>query len=670
MTAVYVLYAATCWWDKDGNPVDAVPMTVCYDDGSAYSTSVGIIDWCATDPRAYDDEKRRVAAACAVLPQLEAHWVRGEPLVYQTPTLVFPKRVFADGREEPNTKRPILWLLKLVFPPDKRPTWIEFGYHPGHLWVLAITVRTTDGKYYALDKDGRRDLGEPEQKVVLEPNGGELLTADTSGSLFGTSVKVTAEWCWPKNAQVEALNLKFEWPLTTTALGSALSVTVRVPSGHLLRDAIPTPDDWYLKWLRDQLRDEIIRSADNELRSLSLSEEEKEIARRCIEYSANLTANTARGDAFAALTLVALYDRLASRIAEKLGVHVYRAVPAYVTVLTAWRADLWAILEHVNERISKHSKVLTSLALPKGYDTLRHIAFTQFLIYQPTLGLEVYGPSLEARAVNAVLSLLLPGLEQTILEIGRGASVAEGDRVDVDWQEVRDKLGNNLREIGIKDPEGTAQEIVEALKYLTELVKYEDMDERLKSAGVQRYVDPFLERVPVIFNRTPSLEAAVLSYTDVATWTTTIYTLFPVPSKGASTPSGCFCGPMTDNLKRFWNSLADSILYFLAYHALGNAAISLAISLLIGGAIGEIAAGVLTPVIVAAIKAGYFNDWSDWNKLKMFANETASTAPASFTAKLQWAIHCYGGGRAKAIATTVSFAFAYLSSVCTGAKLP
>jgi len=126
-----------------------------------------------------------------------------------------------------------------------------------------------------------------------------------------------------------------------------------------------------------------------------------------------VTANAAKGDAFTALTLVAMYDQLASRIAEKLGVHVYRAVPAYVTVLTAWLADLRALSEYL--RGMTDGKV--NSVLPSSYWIS---TFTRFLTYQPTLGLEVYGPPLEARITHLLLTLLLPYLEQRLIDISAG----------------------------------------------------------------------------------------------------------------------------------------------------------------------------------------------------------------------------------------------------------
>ncbi|MEO2152148.1 MAG: hypothetical protein ABGW50_05775, partial [Thermococcus sp.] len=334
-----------------------------------------------------------------------------------------------------------LWLLKLVFPSDKRPTWIEFGYHPGHLWVLAITVRTTDGKYYALDKDGRRDLGEPEQKVVLEPRLYEdvflsslsrRFTADTKVQVGGVEIGVVAECCEPEGVRIKTLGFELDWPLWTHYHGNTLSVTIRVPPGHLLRDATPTPHDRGLEELRDRLRSELIDAVVDLLASLmpmivpdvildpytgkwyEVPEEDKEKIRHDLEelYTStlrdainaiNVTANTALGDAFAALTLVAVYDQLASRIAEKLGVHVYRAVPAYVTVLTAWLADLRALSEYLQDEISQRlQKRLQKRTQVRVISPYAVSTFTQFITYQPTLGLEVYGPPLEARAVNAV----------------------------------------------------------------------------------------------------------------------------------------------------------------------------------------------------------------------------------------------------------------------------
>ncbi len=45
-------------------------------------------DWCAFDPNAYDLQARKLAAACAVLPQHEAYWM---PENLDKPTVVqFP----------------------------------------------------------------------------------------------------------------------------------------------------------------------------------------------------------------------------------------------------------------------------------------------------------------------------------------------------------------------------------------------------------------------------------------------------------------------------------------------------------------------------------------------------------------------------------------------------
>jgi len=62
--------------------------------------------------------------------------------------------------------------------------------------------------------------------------------------------------------------LELDWPLWTHYHGNALSVTIRVPPGHPLRDATPTPDDRYLEELRDRLRSELIGAAVDMLASL------------------------------------------------------------------------------------------------------------------------------------------------------------------------------------------------------------------------------------------------------------------------------------------------------------------------------------------------------------------------------------------------------------------
>ncbi len=152
--AVYLLYVATCWWDERGNPVDQYPILVRYTDKTVSGLSVRIVDWCALDPRAYDEGRRRVAArAC---PDPQPYWVNGEPLVFQTPTLIFGDR--GDG------KYPIAWLLKIQAPPDKRITELDFPERwwrkGGLLWILAITELAEDGRYYSVF---------PEEDLLWDP---------------------------------------------------------------------------------------------------------------------------------------------------------------------------------------------------------------------------------------------------------------------------------------------------------------------------------------------------------------------------------------------------------------------------------------------------------------------------------------------------------------------
>ena len=152
--AVYLLYVATCWWNDRGDPVDQYPILVRYSDGTASGLSVRIVDWCALDPEAYDEERRMIAAlAC---PDPQPYWVDGEPLAFQTPALAFKDR--GDG------KHPVAWLLKIQAPPGKRITELNFPARwrrGGTLWILAITELTQDGKYYSVF---------PDEKPLWDPN--------------------------------------------------------------------------------------------------------------------------------------------------------------------------------------------------------------------------------------------------------------------------------------------------------------------------------------------------------------------------------------------------------------------------------------------------------------------------------------------------------------------
>jgi len=142
--AVYLLYLATCWRDDHGNPVDQYPILVQYADGTASGLTVRIVDWCALEPKSYNERQRSTAArAC---PDPQPYWVTGEPLAFQTPALVFRDR--GDGNH------PIAWLLKIQAPPGKRIVSIDFPERwwrkGGYLWLLAVTELADDGKYYSV----------------------------------------------------------------------------------------------------------------------------------------------------------------------------------------------------------------------------------------------------------------------------------------------------------------------------------------------------------------------------------------------------------------------------------------------------------------------------------------------------------------------------------------
>jgi len=622
-TAVYILYAATDWTTPQHQPLAAVPVTVVYANGDAYTSSIGLLDWCAFDPNAYDAHARKLAAACAVLPQHEAYWTPGEPLAYEIPAMVFPYRITPTGTKD--DKRPVLWLLKLVLPPGRTPTALEIGYHPGHLWVLSITVRAADGTYYTLESDGNaRPLPKYTQRAqptVPPAAATDALTDECT--VQGYHVRTL----WTPisfSIEVKTPTLDIEWPLP--ALG-AMSVTVEVPAGTMTTDDQPN-----ITAFRDA------RGFD----------------------TLGLEDIYASGDAFAGAALLYLYDKLATHIAHDLGLTVYRAEPAYVTVLTEWNADM-----------TEPAKTLEKLGL-EAQPPYPDSTFTEYLVYQPTLGLEFYGPPLEARAATAYLSALLPGLEDAILQVARGRNTLPNEINDIDWTRLENALADLYRKIDVPNAAELARETVQELQ---RLVQTPTPTPRLNTVGT---IDE-----PVL-NRYPGLTAVTnIPWAQPTTWTLTFYTYYPVPSKGAAITSDCFHATLSDNLQSLLDEMKEAgkeILHFLLYHASGNMLISLALSFLLSAlapqsVIAQLAAEALAaglaPVVIATGKGELFNDWSDWNRIKMSASEVASTRPLPFVWVLKYYIVKEGPPfRVKMIYTAVSAAFSYLSSLSTGAQLP
>ncbi len=474
--AVYLLYVATCWWDGRGNPVDQYPILVRYADGTASGLTVRIVDWCALDPRAYDEDRRLPSARARPDPQ--PYWVKGEPLAFQAPALIFGDR--GDG------KHPIAWLLKIQAPPGKLITELRFPHRDGALWILAITELTRDGTYRAVHSKNVElwDPREPGPYTFSFRHGTEIKPPPLVLRYCG--VDAPSELKYPKYMRVV------------------------LPSSERLA---PSEDFFGLRWYEE---------IDPQNYRFNLywffSRYSGPVIRRTLQM------------------IVGLYDAVVLRAARDLGLEAYRAYPAVLQGVV-WES-MW----------------------------------TQILMYQPTLGVSLYGPPKLVRALDVYALTVLVATEDIVLRIINGQSWI------VPWRgwnrKMKEKVISRLTEsFGSRE---IAEDVVRLLEHAEKILK-----EFMQGLGLWSYGGDPETVVTVVLQRICGLNPGAEVLLCLSPATGEILQLL-LPSRGLPTKGGSWRQPCFNasgwNVEKAWRKFTEWVRYG-HNHPLVNAAVATAVGL-------------------------------------------------------------------------------------------